>query len=222
MLFRGMLVGAASGAMGAMVASHNKGGQYLRARVTPSGKVPTAEQMEVRNALASLSAAWGELTTQERDAWTLYANNVPGTNALGDAITLSGQNWYIACNTPRLQAGLARIDAAPYVFNRGTPTVENPTVTVLNASAGVVTFGSAITGPMNALLYQGRPFGAGRSKYYGGYRLADVQDLTAGATAIAFTPTFPLSGSLNSSAIKIVFTQDDGRLSTPVEVTFRG
>lgn len=221
MLFRGMLVGAASGKLGAMVASHNKGGQYLRARTVPSGSVASAAQAIVRNAVASLSAAWSnELTDEQRAGWGEYALNVPGTNALGDSIQLSGQNWYIACNTPRLQAEVARIDDAPTSFDRGTPTV-NLNVAALTDAGGTITFGGTVTGTMTAFIYQGHTFSAGRNKYYGSFQICGSVDIAGSASQVAFTPTFPVATAGNKTAFKVAFSQADGRLSTPLGVTFQ-
>lgn len=223
MLFRGLLVGAASGKMGALVASHNKGGQYMRARVVPSGAVPTPFQSAVRNALASLSPAWSaELTADQRAAWENYALNVPGTNRLGDSIQLSGQNWYIACNTPRLQAGLPRVDDAPVIFDRGAISL-SPTILALTDGGGTLSLGAGtVTADANYLLFQGRPFSPGRAKYYGSFRLTDVEGMSGGITGNTFTPSFPVGGTDSQSAFNLVITYDDGRLSTPFRVTFPG
>lgn len=215
-------MGAASGAIGSAVASHNKGGQYLRARVVPSGAVPTFEQAIVRNSLASLAAAWSaELTPEQRDAWTNYALNVPGVNRLGDSIQLSGQNWYIACNTPRLQNALARVDDAPTIFDRGNLSLF-PEIILLNDSAGTFILGATITAPATALLYMGRPFSVGRNKYYGSFRLTADADLTAGLSQSSFTPAFIVGSSANQVAFNLVISYDDGRLSTPFRLTFPG
>lgn len=221
MLFRGVLVGTASGKMGAMVASHNKGGQYLRARVVPSGKVASEFQQVVRNALGSLATAWGQLTETQRARWTDYAAAVPGKNALGDNIQLSGENWFIACNTPRLQAGEAIVNDAPTEFNRGTTLIPDLQVTGLGASSGTLSFGGTVTAPATVLMYQGRPYSLGRAKYYGQYRYVGKLDITAGASGTTFTPAFPFSGTTNACELKVVITQDDGRLSSPLTATFR-
>ncbi len=220
MLFRGLMVGAASGKLGSVVASHNKGGQYLRARVTPTGAVPTPYQSAVRNALSSLAAAWSsDLDPDQRSGWETYALNVTGTNRLGDSIQLSGINWYIACNTPRLQAGLDRVDDAPTTYDRGSISMV-PTIPLLNDTEGHVEYGVTLTAPANVLIYEGRPFSSGRSKYFGSMRLAKVQDITAGVTGNTFVPAFLIGSSNNQDAFDLVISYDDGRLSTPFRVTF--
>lgn len=221
MLFRGIVVGAASGKFGALVASHNKGGQYLRARIVPSGRIPTAQQSQVRNAVASLSAQWGStLDDSQRAGWGEYALNVPSTNALGDSIQLSGQNWFIACNTPLIQADIAPILDAPTIFDRGTPTIL-PVVTALTDAGGTITLGATLAGTCTILTYMGHPYGPGRNKYYGSFQLTGVAEGVASASAVTFTPAFPIGTDPAKVAFKLVFSQTDGRLSTPQWVTFQ-
>lgn len=82
--------------------------------------------------------------------------------------------------------------------------------------------GGTITAPASLLLYQGRPFSNGRSKYYGSFRLTANEDLTGGMSASMFTPAFPFAGTENNCDFKVVVTYDDGRLTTPYRVTFQG
>lgn len=223
MLYRGpMGGGAASGAMGAMVAGRNRGGQYLRARAKPSGVVASANQQIVRNALGELSTAWSDvLDDGQRLSWVEYAVQVNVTNRLGDSINLSGQNWYVACNTPRLQAGLDRIDDAPVVFNRGTLPIGEFTAGVAGSNL-TIDFGGTVTADSTCLVYQGAPFSIGRNKYYGATRFVGTIGLGAGAVGGTLTPAYSLPGPSAKQIVRLVFTADDGRLSTPLDATFLG
>lgn len=225
MLFRGpMGGGAASGKMGAMVAARNKGGQYLRQRAKPTGAVASEFQQVVRNALASLVVAWtSELDAEQRAGWATYALNVPVINRLGDSIHLSGQNWFIACNTPRLQAELTRIDDAPVIFDRGTPHLPALAVTVAGSDIAIA-FGGTLSPGQAVIAYQSQPFSAGRSKYYGAFRLLNVLNNagSVGITGGSLTSVLPLPGAEAQGVIRLVISQTDGRLSTPLDVTFPG
>jgi hypothetical protein len=78
----------------------------------------TARQVAVRNAVRSITVAWQNVLTQvQRDAWEVYADNVPWTNKLGQSVLLTGLNHYTRSNTPLVQNGIARVDAAPVIFN---------------------------------------------------------------------------------------------------------
>lgn len=129
MLFQSQVITKASGSVGGLTASHNRYGQYMRARSTPVNP-NTAKQVVVRSALASLSAIWQTLTGAQRIAWADYAANVPVLNKLGETVNLTGFNMYLRSNIPRLQAGLARVDDGPTVFSLPELTDPVPTVTV--------------------------------------------------------------------------------------------
>lgn len=116
MLVRYSLLADASGSFGGLVASHGRSGQYIRTRVRPTNP-SSSSQVEVRTIFANLSSTWSTLTDEQRDAWVTYALNVPITNALGDPLILTGHQMFIRSNAARLQAGLARVDAAPTVFS---------------------------------------------------------------------------------------------------------
>ena len=219
MLWRGPLgQGAASGAFGALVASHNSGGQYLRARTTPTNP-NTSFQNEVRNAISSLAPQWSSvLTTEERDAWEVYATNVSRTNRLGDSIHLSGIAEFIRSNTSRVQAGLTVQTAAPVTFDTGSVPLLSFDAAA-GGSTGTLTFVSSLasvgaTGSQSALLlYVSRPQNPGINFFRGPYRLAAVipgngtsSDVTFGLPFIAGP-----SGSALFARARVSF--GDGRLS---------
>lgn len=128
-LFKSALLTQASGSIGGMTLSHNTAGLYIRARTIPVNPNSPA-QILVRAAFSGLVNRWTDTLTQiQRDAWELYAANVPLTGPLGDPILVSGQNHYIRSNTPRVQIGTTTIDTAPAIFNTGALSL----VTVLDA-----------------------------------------------------------------------------------------
>ncbi len=93
----GIAVGAASGSMGGVVASHNRGGQYFRRRATPVNPM-TSFQSEVRAQLAGLSSGWRNLTDEQRLAWEQAATSYTTVNSLGSSVQLTGQQLYIRAN----------------------------------------------------------------------------------------------------------------------------
>lgn len=106
-----------SGKQGGIVWSHNAAGPYVRARSIPVNP-NTDRQVAVRNSVRSIAIAWElTLTQAQRDAWDTYAANVSWVNRLGQTITLSGLNHFIRSNTPRVTSGIARLDAAPVIFD---------------------------------------------------------------------------------------------------------
>jgi hypothetical protein len=122
MIFKSGLVTQASGSLGGITFSHNAGGMYMRARAIPTNPNTTFQQT-IRGFVSALVDHWGNTLTQvQRDAWILYANNVPLLNSLGEPINVSGLNMYVRSNVPILQGSLPRADAAPTDFNLGEYT----------------------------------------------------------------------------------------------------
>jgi hypothetical protein len=84
-----------SGRVAGTVHARNKGGSYIRRFSVPVNPATTFQQ-NVRNALASSSAAWRNLTPTQQTAWQAWAATHPIIDRLGAAITLSGQQAYVA------------------------------------------------------------------------------------------------------------------------------
>lgn len=210
--------GAASGKAGSMVASHNKGGQYLRARTTPTNPRTTAQQ-GVRNSLGTLASQWRSLDQDQRDAWGIYGAQVPNINALGDSIIISGIAAFVRANTPRLQAGLSVILDGPVIFDSGDNGTHE--IELTNATAGTFAWGTIPSGWTDAtattaaLLYTSRPQNITINFFGGPYQLAAT--MLAPATSMNFTPAFPIGGDQMFFRYRV--TRGDGRLSPAVSDT---
>ncbi len=113
MLYKSNLLAQASGSLDGTVFSHNRFGRYTRNGSRPVN--PRSDrQALIRAAFTAVASRWESTLTQvQRDAWDVYAANIPMTNKLGDEIFLTGFNHYIRSNTSRQQAGASIVDAAP-------------------------------------------------------------------------------------------------------------
>lgn len=230
MKIKSQLVTQMSGSIGGVVGSHNKGGMYLRARSIPTNP-QSAAQANVRNAMSSLVTRWNDtLTAGQRDAWEVYAANVPKTNSLGDSILLSGQQWYLACNVPRLRAlnsgisalsTIAVVDAAPTTFSRATLSP----VSLPDVSAGTDEFDVgydnsddwADTDNGFLLIQQSAPQNASKNFFKGPFRLAAG---IAGDTATPPTSPETVTSLFSLTAgqkliLRVVACNADGRTSPP-------
>lgn len=217
--------GAASGKLGAMVASRAKSTQYLRARTTPVNP-RTVFQQVVRNAVKALTGLWQTMTQSQRDSWNVYAANVTVTNALGDSARLSGVNWFVGNNTPRIQSGLPAIVDGPTIFDRGNPdwSALAPIFTVgSNTDAGTITLQGTLpvstSTDSHFLIYVSRPFGPGISFFNGPYQLATSIAANTTVSDHAFTLPFVAGGvgtsdSSNQMQVVIRLDQGDGRMSS--------
>jgi len=142
MLIKSAILTQASGSVGGMTASRNRGGMYFRARAIPTDP-KSALQLERRTSLAVAAAAWGALSEEQRDSWNLYGLNVTMKNALGDPIQLSGQQHWLRFQTAYLLTNTAvTLTAASPGFS--LPDAPNiTTAAATNDDQVTVTLGAA-------------------------------------------------------------------------------
>lgn len=176
MIFTGTIIAAASGSVGGLTFSRNRGGAYIRVRAVPVDP-GSAEQIVVRNALTTLVTRWGDvLTPAQRELWDVYATNVPVTNALGNEIFLTGINHYTRSNVPRIQAAVGIVDAAPTVFNLGSFTP--PTLAIAPPLALSTTFDDTDEWANEdggfMLIYGSRPQAPSLNFFKGPYRFTET------------------------------------------------
>jgi len=220
-----------SGSVGGITYTRTRSGMVARARSVPV-QPNSGNQLEVRSALTQLVTRWTEtLTAAQRAAWDLYAANVPVINPLGDSINNTGQNWYVACNVPRLQVAakisglITVVDAAPTTFDRGDFTTPVPTWTETSGVSIAFTNGDAWANEDASLMlfYEGLPQNAARNFFKGPFRLVGIQVgnsstpptspvviSAATLTSLGYTVT-----ELQNVWLKAVVSREDGRLSTP-------
>ena len=224
MKFKSALITEASGSIGGMTASRNRGGQYFRARAVPVNP-NSPQQQAIRGFVATLTSLWnGTLTPAQRDTWDQYALNVPLPDRLGEPRNVGGLAMYVRSNVPRLQAALPRVDTGPAIFNLGEFT--NPAFSTFAAATDdfAVTFQAdddwANEDDAAMLLLGSRPTNPTINFFKGPYRFAD---LIAGD---AITPPISPATIVNPFGFEVgqrVFVQmrvsrADGRLTLP----FRG
>ncbi len=125
----GAIVVAGSGKVGGHVFSKNRGGAYMRTKVTPNNPQTVAQQ-NARALLSSLSTQWAELTDAQRLSWNGAVTDYATTDIFGDLKNPSGFNLFVKLNANLSNAGLAAVLVAPA---KG----EVPFSIVVNASASV-------------------------------------------------------------------------------------
>lgn len=223
MKFTSPIITAGSGSIAGLTASRNKGGNYFRARAVPTNPNTTYQQA-VRTYMAGLVDDWtNALTSTQRDGWAVYALNVPKLDALGNLIFLTGQQWYIACNLPRLQAGLASVDDAPGIYNRGSYTEPSFTIDTANDEVDVAFENSdawANEDDSAMLVYASRPQNPSINYFKGPYRYADLiagDGTTPPTSPAAITLPFPVAAN-QRIFLRVQVSRADGRLSG----SFRG
>lgn len=218
MKFKSVIFAQASGSIGGMTFSHNKGGKYTRERVIPVNPA-TPFQEVIRNATTQLTNFWLDtLSVAERLAWETYAENVTITDRLGEPLKLPPLAMYVRSNVSRLQQGLPRQDNAPTIFNLGG--FASPSFTFAQATSTLSTTFDVDDGWVGEddsamLIYTSREQNPTIKFFKGPYRLAGaiVGDATTPPTSPAdiITP-FPAAVA-NRVFVRVRVTRADGRLS---------
>lgn len=214
-----------SGSIAGITYSHNRFGNYTRMRVTPVNPSSTQQQF-VRNAFGALAVIWATtLTTAQRDAWDLYADNVPVLDKLGQSINLTGMNMFIRSNTPRQQLNnIAGSVVLPIVLTGPTTfslaeTDPSASATVTTPSAVSTTFDDQldwVTEDEAALfVYSGRPANASINFFGGPNRFAGITlgDLAIPPTSPAATTSLYTYAAGQKAFLQARISRADGRLS---------
>jgi hypothetical protein len=124
-----------SGSIAGTTSSHNRAGQYTRNRRMPVQPTGTGRRGAVKAAFGAASSAWSALTGAVQAAWASYAASHPYTDSLGQAITLTGHQMFVAINCNRQNCGLPISGTIPV-----STSVFAATLTSLTAvSAGAIT-----------------------------------------------------------------------------------
>lgn len=98
----------ARGSVGGMTASFVRGGNIMKRKPKPSVQYGPAITRR-RSIMGWLSRQWGEITSAQRQFWTSWAANHPGTDKFGDPFIMSGANAFTKLNAVAI--GLADADA---------------------------------------------------------------------------------------------------------------
>lgn len=219
MKFKSHVISQGSGKVAGLVYSANRFGNYTRNWRRPVN-TPTDARTEIRNLFTSLVTAWTTaLTPEQRGAWDTYATNTPTTDALGQVIHPTGQNWYIGSNTGRMQAGLDRIDNAPVIFDRGTYSPPTFTPDVAGQSVSVqfnATDDWANNDGAALIVYLARPINGNRTFFKGPYIIAGVilgNSATPPTSPVVMPVPFPIAPD-QALGCRAVVTQVDGRYGT--------
>lgn len=133
------LVSEMRGKLNGSVFSKNRGGAYIRTKVTPVNPQSLAQGL-VRATLTNLSQAWRGLTEAERLAWCGAVSSFTGTDIFGDIKTPSGINLF-----NKLNLNLATIGVAPINLPPLPQSVGYVDSLALTASAGGNTISAAYT-----------------------------------------------------------------------------
>lgn len=149
-----------SGSLGGQTSSHNRAGQYRRARRAPVQPVGTGRRAFIRSAFGSASSGWSALDDDARNAWNAFADTYPYTDALGQTIKLTGHQLYVAIATQLLNVGEALPTDIPVSTATTAPIVTVATLT--DAGVGTLTLDGGGSADDFVLVSFSKPMPAGR------------------------------------------------------------
>jgi hypothetical protein len=133
----GAMIVAGSGKIGGHVASKNRGGAYLRTKVTPVNP-NTTYQASVRNSLSTISSSWRGLTQAQILAWNNAVGMYKVTDIFGSIQNPSGFNLFQRLNNNLTRAGVATITAPPLPV--AIPVIITAVAAQVHAGATTITF----------------------------------------------------------------------------------
>lgn len=110
----GMMMTDGRGKLGGQVASKNRGGAYVRTKVTPVNP-RTSYQTAVRQNLSVLSKTWRMLPDKLRESWNQAANSGDWnrTDIFGDSRKPTGKNLFTSINSNSLRVTNSTIADVP-------------------------------------------------------------------------------------------------------------
>lgn len=221
MKLKSALITQASGSIGGLTASHNRGGLYFRARTVPTNP-NSPQQQAVRAYVADLTSRWNNvLNVGQRGAWDLYATNVELPDTLGEPRNVGGIAHYVRSNVPRLQAGLDRVDNGPSIFNLGDFSPPMLSTFLAASDDFVADFNPAdvwCDESGSAMLFlASRPANPTVNYFKGPYRYCgsiEGDDVTPPSAPATITAPFPFELD-QRIFVQARVTRADGRLSLP-------
>tara|TARA_R110000796_G_scaffold42100_2_gene104305 strand:- start:2301 stop:2981 length:681 start_codon:yes stop_codon:yes gene_type:complete len=108
----GMMMTDARGKLGGQVFSKNKGGAYIRTKVTPTNP-QTIAQSVVRALFGVISQGWSALTIAQRTAWRESVDSWKTTDVFGDLLSPTGKELYQRLNNQAMVVGYSAITSPP-------------------------------------------------------------------------------------------------------------
>jgi len=108
----GAIVVDGSGKLGGHVFAKNRGGHYMRTKVTPSNP-NTTFQVAVRVLFALISSGWSSLTNAQRLSFSARVGSYQTTNIFGDSKSPSAKALHQKLNQNLGNSGQALIEVCP-------------------------------------------------------------------------------------------------------------
>jgi hypothetical protein len=212
----GMFMTDARGKVGGQVFSKNRGGAYVRTKVTPANG-QTARQSFVRQLLGAVSQSWSGLTQSARDSFDGAVAQWSKTDIFGDVRNPTGKSLFIRLNINLANSGQAEILLAPSKLDM--PFL---TATAVNFNGTAMTIAD-IDNETSAVLVVSAtaPQSAGTNFFRGKYRQIGFYPGASVVTADLFDDYVSKFGTPDTDAnvsFELKWVLANGQTSTPLFV----
>lgn len=165
----GAIVVDGRGKIGGHVASKNRGGAYLRTKVTPSNP-NTVSQAAARARVTLLSQAFGGLGASPISAWNNAVNDWGKTDIFGDIKNPSGLNLFVKLNSNLIEIGEAVINTPPAKGTVGTMLIDTVTADSAAPTLSITTIEAAIPANTKIIVRVSPQVSAGIANFSGKMR----------------------------------------------------
>lgn len=156
--------------VGGHVLSKNRGGAYMRTKVTPVNP-QSVDQSAVRGTLTTFSQNWRGLTEDQRTAWNAAVQNFKKTDIFGDIKTPSGINLYVKLNSTLAVVGSAPISDPPADTTSPGETTTAATVDATTPALSIVFTPTPVPAGSRLSIECTAPQSAGKSFIKNQYRV---------------------------------------------------
>jgi len=199
------ILGSLRGSIGDNTFSHNRGGDYVRRRVSPTNPNSTRQQT-MRTFLGTLAALWSStLTPVQRGQWDVWAGNQAKEGPLGNSINWTGINAYVSLNAHLLDSGDARIDIPPIVVAPTGLLTLSADISAINTADFTFT-GTPAAANHKLVAFMSLPqSGAAQPNF----KQCRIVGYSAAAQASPYAATLPFSVASGQTAVFFTAIMDD-------------
>lgn len=214
----GAIVTDGRGKIGGHVASKNRGGAYMRTKVTPSNP-NTSAQVEARSLLSSLSQSFRSLTSEQILSWNNAVKDWSSTDIFGDIKNPTGLNLFVKINTNLSNVGLAVLNAPPAKMEMPATLITGATISVADGSLSI-DFSDASADGTNVLVRATPVVSNGVSFVKSEYRVIGnrLVDGTGLASDIIYSDKFGTPAIGSKIFVSIQYVLASGQKSTTQSV----
>jgi hypothetical protein len=182
----GALIVEGRGKIGGYIASKNRGGAYMKAKISPSNPQSTAQTL-VRSEFTVISQSWKLLTDAERLSWNGSVSNFAKTDIFGDLRNPSGSNLYQSLNLNLANIGQSYITTPPQIVTSPAPLIITVTANGTSPALSIAWTSGAIAAGFTVVVESTAGQSAGRSFFKSKFRKIGL------IAAAATTPSNQLS-----------------------------